>query len=299
MSGISPNQRGILAITASMTAYTVNDALVKEIARHYPVGEVIFIRGVFTVLILATVVFALRQTGAMRRAISRPVVYRSLFDGISSACFVLALVQMKLADIAAVLQAMPLIVSALAVVVYREVVGWRGWTAILVGFAGALFVVKPTPEAFNVWALFALGAATSSALREVQTRRIDRSIPSTVVALFGSICITLVGACFMPFEIWRMPAVPDVAVLAGAAVFVAMATYFMTIAFRGVDISVVAPFRYSYLLTAAIAGYIAFNEIPDLWSVLGAALIVASGIYTLRRETLRRRALAATAIPAA
>ncbi len=282
-----------------MAAYTVNDAMVKEIARHHPVGEVIFIRGVFTVLILFAAVVALRQTGSIRGAISRPVINRSLFDGVSSACFVLALVHMKLADIAAVLQAMPLILSALAIVVYREVVGWRGWTAILVGFAGALFVVKPTPEAFNIWALFALGAATASALREVQTRRIDRAVPSTVVALLGSICITLVGASFVPFEDWRMLPLHDIAVLAGAAVFVAMATYFMTIAFRGVDLAVVAPFRYSYLITSAVVGYIAFNELPDLWSVFGAALIVASGLYTLHREARRKRALAATAIPAA
>jgi drug/metabolite transporter (DMT)-like permease len=222
-----------------------------------------------------------------------------VFDGVSSACFVLALVQMKLADIAAVLQAMPLIVSALAIAVYREVVGWRGWSAILVGFAGALIVVKPTPEAFNVWALFALGAATSSAFREIQTRRIDPAVPSTVVALFGSICIMLVGASFAPFESWRMPSLSDLAVLAGAAVFVATATFFMTIAFRGVDISVVAPLRYSYLLTAAVAGYVAFGEVPDLWSVFGAALIVASGLYTLHREAQRRRAPAATTVPAA
>src|SRR5882672_6263204 len=115
MAAISANQRGILAICASMATYTVNDAMVKEIARNYPVGEVIFIRGVFTTLLLMVVVVVLGHAGAIRQTFNRPVINRSLFDGISSACFVVALVHMKLADLAAVLQAMPLILSALAV----------------------------------------------------------------------------------------------------------------------------------------------------------------------------------------
>ena len=87
--------------------------------------------------------------------------------------------------------------------------------------------------------------------------------------------------------------------LAGAAVFVGIATFLMTLAFRGVDLSVVAPFRYSYLLTSAIAGYLVFSELPDGWSVAGAALIVASGLYALHREAVRRREITGKATPAA
>ena len=290
---ISANQRGILAICASMATYTINDAMVKGIAQVYPVGEVIFIRGLFTVLLLIVVVTALGHAGAIRQAASRPVINRSLCDGISSGCFVVALVHMKLADLAAILQTMPLILTGLAALIFGEVVGWRRWSAILLGFVGTLFVVKPTAEAFNIWALIAFGAAASSAFRETQTRRIAAGVPTMVVALMGAACIALVGLAFLPFETWRALALRDVAILAAAAVFVAMGTYFMTRAFRGVDLSVVAPFRYSYLITSAIAGWLVFSEWPDLWSVFGAALIVASGLYTLYREAVRRRAVTA------
>lgn len=296
---ISANQRGILAICGSMVAYTVNDAMVKEIARSHPVGEVIFIRGLFTTLLIGSIVVALGYAGELRRALSRPVILRSLCDGLSTACFVVALVHMKLADLAAVLQVAPLILAAFSVLFYRETVGWRRWTAITVGFIGALFVVKPTPSAFDAWALVALLAATSSALRETQTRQIDHSIPTIVIAFMGSIAIIAVGLLFAPTEQWHGVPAGDIALLAVAAVFVGIATYLMTLAFRGVEISVVAPFRYSYLITSAVAGYLVFSEVPDAWSVAGAMLIVASGLYALHREAVRRRDITGEATPAA
>ena len=137
----------------------------------------------------------------------------------------------------------------------------------------------------------ALLAATSSALRETQTRQIDHSIPTIVIAFMGSIAIIVVGLLFAPAEQWHAVPTGDVAQLAVAAVFVGIATYLMAIAFRGVDLSVVAPFRYSYLLTSALAGYLVFSEVPDAWSVAGAVLIVGSGLYALHREAVRRREL--------
>ncbi len=299
MSSLSANQRGILALIVGMTAYTINDAMVKSIAHRYPIGEVVFLRGLMTAALIGIFVLALGHARELRFAITRPVLIRSVFDGISTACFITALVHMKLADLAAMLQVSPLIITAFSVLFYRETVGWRRWAAILVGFAGAMFVVKPTPSAFDAWALVALAAATSSALREMQTRRIDRSIPTVIIAFMGSIGILMTGAAFAAAGEWQPLATPDIAMLAGASVFVGIATYSIALAFRGVDLSVVAPFRYSYLLTSAIAGYLFFSEIPDGWSAIGAILIVASGLYALHREAVRLREAGAPATPAA
>ncbi len=293
MTPAGANLRGIAAIIGCMTSYTVNDALVKLIALDYPIGEVIFVRGAFTVLMLAIAIAAFGHVRTVRRTGSQPVMLRSLCDGLSTVCFVIALVHMKLADLAAILQVSPLILSALSIVLYREDVGWRRWAAIMAGFIGALFVVKPTPTAFDVWALMALLAAITSALRETQTRQIGPEVPTLVIAFMGALAILIAGILFAPFEQWVAIPARHVALLALAAVFVGIATYLMALAFRGVDLSVVAPFRYSYLLTSAIAGYLVFAEWPDAWSMAGAALIVASGIYALHREVVRRRQLAA------
>jgi drug/metabolite transporter (DMT)-like permease len=296
---LSANQRGIAALVCGMGAYTINDAMVKSIAYKYPVGEVIFIRGVMTATLIGTAVLALGHARDLRHAADKHVLIRSVFDGISTACFIAALVHMKLADLAAMLQVSPLILTAFSVLFYREIVGWRRWTAVLIGFAGATFVVKPTPSAFDVWAVVAIAAATSSALREMLTRRIDRNIPTVVIAFMGSIGILVAGAMFAATGEWRAVPARDLAILAGAALFVGIATYCIALAFRGVDLSVVAPFRYSYLLTSAVAGYLVFSELPDGWSALGAVLIVGSGLYALHREAARRRDLSAKATPAA
>lgn len=299
MSSLSANQRGIVALICGMAAYTINDAMVKWIGHKYPIGEIIFIRGLMTAALIGAAMLALGHARELPRAISKPLLMRSVFDGVSTACFIAALVHMKLADLAAMLQVSPLILTALSVLFYREQVGWRRWTAVLVGFAGAMFVVKPTPSAFDVWALVAIAAATSSALREMLTRRIDRSVPTVVIAFMGSLGILAAGALFAATGEWRTVSGPDVAILAGAALFVGIATYCIALAFRGVDLSVVAPFRYSYLLTSAVAGYLVFNELPDGWSALGAVLIVGSGLYALHREAMRRREISAKATPAA
>lgn len=299
MSPLSANQRGIIALIGGMVAYTINDVMVKAVAHKYPVGEVIFVRGVMTAALIATAVVAFGHARSLRRATERPIILRSIFDGLSTACFITALVHMKIADVAAMQQVSPLILTALSVLFYREAVGWRRWAAIAVGFAGAMFVVKPAPSAFDVWALVALGAATASALREMQTRRIDHAVPTMVIAFMGSLGIVAAGAIMAAPVGWVPILAPDLVMLAGAALFVGIATYLVALAFRNVDLSVVAPFRYSYLITSGIAGYLIFRELPDRWSAVGAVLIVASGLYALHREAVRRRQLIADATTAA
>jgi drug/metabolite transporter (DMT)-like permease len=294
-SSLSNNQRGIAAICGCMAAYTINDVLVKQILRTYPIGEVIFVRGVMSTLLIGAFALAFGHGQRMRTAMSRDLAARSVCDGLSTVGFIAALAHMQLANIAAVLQIAPLLITALSVVLYREVVGWRRWTAIGVGFVGALFVIKPVPSAFNIWAIVAAASALCAALREIQTRRIGHDVPVLVVAFWGAVSITLFGLLFLLTEDWLMIGGGDFIKLFAAAIFVGIAIYLLALGFRDVDLSVVAPFRYSYLLTSALGGYLVFAELPDGWTVFGAVLIVGSGIYALHREAARRRALIANA----
>ena len=283
-----------------MTAYTVNDVLVKEILlRNYPVGETIFLRGLISAILIGVFVLALGHARQLYAAISRLLVARSVCDGLSTVCFIAALAHMPMANIAAVLQIGPLLITALSVVFFRETVGWRRWAAVGVGFAGALLVVKPVPSAFDMWAVVAAGSALFAALREMHNHSIDRAVPTLVIAFWGAVGITLFGTLFAFTEEWQMFRLPDLVQLFVASVFVGIAIYLMALAFRDVDLSVVAPFRYSYLLTSAIGGYLVFQELPDGWTVVGATLIVASGIYALHREAVNRRTLTAKVTTAA
>ena len=292
---MSSNQRGIAAICGCMVAYTINDVLVKQILLTYPAGEVIFVRGVMCSLLIGAVAVAFGHTRQLTAAMSRLLAARSLCDGLSTAGFIAALAHMKLANIAAVLQIAPLLITALSVALYREVVGWRRWSAIGIGFFGALLVIKPIPSEFNIWAMVGAASALAAAVREIQTRQIGRAAPVLVVAFWGAIAITLCGAVFAVAEDWRMFNGSELLQLFVAAVFVGIAIYLLALGFRDVDLSVVAPFRYGYLLTSGVGGFLVFREVPDGWTVAGAILIVGSGIYTLHRESVRRRVLTADA----
>lgn len=282
-----------------MAAYTVNDVLVKQILRTYPVGEVIFVRGIMAMLLIGAVAVALGHRKAIGTALSPLLTARSAFDGLSTATFITALAHMPLANVAAVLQIGPLLITVLAVLLFRETVGWRRWIAISIGFIGALFVIKPVPASFDIWAIIAAVSALFAALRETANRRIGHGVPVMVVAFWGAVGITLFGALFVVTESWRMFDGADLFQLFVASVFVGIAIYLMALGFRDVDLSVVAPFRYTYLITSAVGGYLVFAEFPDGWTVFGALLIVGSGIYTLHREAVRRRRLSAEAQTAA
>jgi drug/metabolite transporter (DMT)-like permease len=147
--------------------------------------------------------------------------------------------------------------------------------------------------------VIAAASAVAAAVRELQTRQIGQAVPALVVAFWGAIAITLCGAVFVVTEDWGLYTGADLFQLFVAAFFVGIAIYLVALGFRDVDLSVVAPFRYTYLLTSALGGFLMFREVPDGWTVVGAVLIVGSGIYTLHREAVRRRSLTGTAAPAA
>jgi drug/metabolite transporter (DMT)-like permease len=283
------NRRGVVAIVGAMAVFAVSDVLTKLIARTHPLGEVLTVRGLFTIVLMGGVIAAFGHARYLRLALGWTVLVRSALDAASSTLYVAALVHMRLAELSAVVLLSPVILTFLAVVLYREVVGWRRWVAVWTGFVGVLFIVKPTPTAFDGWAVVALAAAFVSASRDVITRRVDPGIPTTVVAFMSVIALTLVGLGLGVGESWQAMAASDYGVLTGAAVFFSLAIYFMALAFRGAAIAVVAPFRYSHLLWAGLAGYAAFGELPDAWSAAGAMLIVASGLYVLHRDAERRR----------
>ena len=227
------------------------------------------------------------------------VMWRALFDALGTVFFIAALVNMKIADLSAVAMTSPLILTALAALTLGDRVGWRRWVAICVGLAGTLFIVKPTAATFDVWALAGLAAACFSAGRDLATRRLDHTVPSLVVGLYGTVAVTLAGAAIGLTEQWLMPSFGQWTFIAIAAAFLGLGTYLVVHAFRGVEIAAVAPFRYTLLLWMGIAGYVGFGEVPDRWAIVGAVLIALSGLYALHREAVTRRELAAKAVPPA
>ena len=273
-----------------MASYAVSDVCTKLVAKNYPFGETIAVRGFFTIIVVGIVLALSGYWRAVPRVLIKPVFLRSAFDALASLLYIAALINMPIANAAALNMAHPLILVALSVIFFAEAVGWRRWSAVIVGFIGVLFIVRPTPEAFNMFALAGLGAPFFGALRELATRRLDPALPSMAIAFVSVIVLTLAGCAGSLIETWRLMGWWELGLLSLAGCFFSLATYLVVFAFRTAEISAVAPFRYTFLVFAGIAGYVFFGEWPDLWSIVGAVLIVGSGLYTLHREALRRRA---------
>lgn len=295
MASTSANRRGILAVVFGMGSFSLSDALTKLAAGYLPTGEVIFTRGFASALFFAIAVLIAGQIRLVPRALAPASLLRGLFDALAVVLFITALVNMNLADLSAVVLVQPLLMTALAVVLFREQVGWRRWAAITVGLIGTLFIVRPTPSAFDAWALLGLGAALCGAARDLATRRVDSSVPSLCVCLVSSLTVTASSLFAGVGETWVMPGPTALFLCASAGLFFGIGTFLIVLAFRGTDLGAVVPFRYVLLLWAGMWGYLFFAELPDRWTLIGAALIVASGLYTLHREAVRRRYISAEA----
>ncbi|MFA6267312.1 MAG: DMT family transporter [Pseudolabrys sp.] len=294
MASYQDNKRGIIALTTGCALFTVTDTITKITAFIYPTGEVLFSRG-FACLIIVGAAFGFAyRTLAIPGTLQKMVLLRAVLDAMANATFVVALTRMRLADLMAINMMSPLMVTMLLAFFFKEQVGWRRWSAIGVGVIGMLLIVKPSPATFNEWALVAFIAAIFSASRDIVTRRIDPGTPTLAVSFVSLVAVTLVGIVlgFVLEESWSLYTSEYAGLIVLAALFLAAGSTLAVSAFRNVDISVVAPFRYSLLIWSGLSGYFVFGEISDRLSAVGTLLIVASGLYMLHRERVRHRDIA-------
>lgn len=287
---ISPNARAGLLMLLSMAVFTLNDAATKMLATSMGVGQIIFLRGfIATVLLL---ILAWRR-GLFRRirGLFEPVIWlRMLFDAGSSILYILALAHMPLPNLVAIYQAMPFAVTMGAALFLGENVGWRRWAAIAVGFTGVLIIVQPGTDAFNIFSLVVLSAVALAGIRDLVTRRMSPDVSTLSVALVTAIGSCAGGALLMwPAGGMEPVVLNEWLLLFSAAFFLALGYQMIVLAVRDGEISFVAPFRYSALLWAGILGFLIFGDLPDRPMLVGAALIVGSGLYMIHREQVRRR----------
>ncbi|HEY0293154.1 MAG TPA: DMT family transporter [Hansschlegelia sp.] len=282
--------RGVLAMVVGMGFQVSNDTVIKLASTHVPINEIMALRGPLSIALALGVVLAL---GLRRRLgfVAHPlVILRSALEAVCCLIYMTALSGLGLAEFTSIIQATPLLITGLAVALGWQSVGWRRWTAIAVGFAGVLLVAKPSAAGINGYAALALLAAFIMAVRDLVTRRIPHEAPSMVVTLGATLTVTMLGfglGAANPSG-WVTPTALEAGYIAVAAVLVVACNMTIVLAFRLGDMGVVGPFRYSVILASLILGYAVWGDRPDALALAGAALIVASGLYALRRDKPRR-----------
>lgn len=279
------NLRGIAMMILSMAAFAVEDAFIKFAAVEIPTGQILIFLGTTGGLFFAALCRARGIPILTATALHPAMLMRNAGDMIGALCFVTALSLTPLTSVSAILQATPLVVTMGAALFLGEAVGWRRWSAIGAGFLGVLIVVRPGFEAFQPASLFTVCAVFALAARDVATRKVPPGTPSLLMAVYGFVSLIPAGILLLGVSggaVWPSPVAW--AFLCSAATVGLLAYYTIILATRLGDVSVVTPFRYSRLIFALILGTTFFGERPDLATLSGAALIIASGLYTFLRE---------------
>ncbi|MCP5037569.1 MAG: DMT family transporter [Rhodobacteraceae bacterium] len=279
------NLRAIALMITAMVFFTLGDMAIKLATHSIPTGQILATLGFFGGLTLGLITH-LKGHRILAADFLRPeVIWRNLSEIAGTLCMVTALSLVDLSTVAAILQATPLAVTLGAAVILREHVGWRRWSATLVGFVGVLIIMRPGLAGFELETLWALAAMIGLSMRDLSTRLVPRTIPTLRIATYGMTMLLPAGLMLLAFGQDIHPMGLSVTALMALTVAVGVAGYVsITAAMRMGEVSVVAPFRYSRIIFALAVGALVFGERPDGWTLLGAAITVLAGLYIFMRE---------------
>lgn len=296
INNVSDNMLGSAYMLLAMASFAIGDSILKFISTEMPLGQILFTRGLFAIVILYLIA---RKLGALRpfsAVLKTPFLLRVLGEVCATYFFFTALFQIPLANAAAIMQALPLTVTLAAAYFLGEEIGWRRISAILVGFIGVILIIQPGLEGFNIFSLYCLMAVLACTLRDVATRRLDHDTPTIFVTLVTVIVVATGGGLLGLTEDWVPTTLYRTSILGIASLFLITGFIGIISSMRVGEVAIVTPFRYSVLIFAILIGLIFFNEVPNYLTIIGSIIVVGSGIYTLYRERRVARKLAKSAI---
>ena len=302
MNAAAPLTRNLPAIAfmvAAMGLFALDDSFIKLASASINVGQIITLQCVISATMFGLLTRLSGRPLWSRAYLERPVIARNVGEVIGVICFVSAIVAMPLSNASAILQAQPLAVTLGAALFLGEKVGWRRWTAVLIGFAGVMIIVRPGMAGFSPAALLAVVAVIGLAMRDLGTRRVASEVSTLQLSTLASLVIIPPGIVLMiALGGWQPLDRATLGLVLAAAVAGMLGYYTLTVSIRMGELSVIAPFRYTRLLFALILGALLFAERPDTPMLIGSAMIIGTGIYALYRERMRARHSAARQAPA-
>lgn len=282
---LSDNMRAALFMMTSMSAFTVNDALMKLASDDVAFFQAIAMRGMMITVGLLILAYLRGQLTYRPNAKDWGLIsIRTVAEAIGTIFFLTALFKMPIGNLSAILQALPLTVTLAAALFFGEAVGWKRLIAILVGFVGVVLIIQPGTDGFTFYSLLGVAAVIAVTMRDLAARKLSRDIPSGVVALAAGVGVTLMALIGGAGTAWVVPDAGSMLLLAAAALCLMIGYICAVSAMRTGDIGFVAPFRYTSLLVALVLGFFVFGEWPNKLTILGAVIVVATGLFTLYRE---------------
>ena len=282
--------RGILLMCAGVSVFPFMNVAVKLLAVRYPAAQITWARFTGHLIVMLIIFLPQYRWGLFRTRRPAVQIGRSVLMLVSNLVFVMAIGAVPLATASAIGFTSPLLVTALSVPLLREQVGWRRWSAVVVGFAGALMVIRPASGFRDPAVLLLLFSSFAYALYQIATRLVGRYDNAATGIIFAALLGSLGMSLVMPF-IFVMPrSLLDALLFCSLGLLGGFGHYLVIRAFQLGPAAVIAPLGYVELLGTVVLGYLVFDNFPDLWTWLGAGVIIASGIYIAFRERRRREA---------
>jgi drug/metabolite transporter (DMT)-like permease len=278
---------GIALMVLSIFMFSFGDAMGKFLVGTYSVGQLLLLRACAALLLLSPLVWRQRHQFLQ---LERPglQLFRVVLSTLEVAAFFLATVYLPLADVITYYLAGPIFVTAMSAIFLGEKVGWRRWTAILIGFCGVLIALRPSAQTVSLPALIALGGSLSFATLMLITRSL-RKTPDIVMASSQFVGTFLLGAVLSAFH-WVPPTSGSLVIFALAGCVSVTALFCVNRSLKLAPASVVVPYQYSMIVWAVIFGFVVFGDVPEIATIVGAAIIIAAGFYIyLRERDLGRR----------
>lgn len=280
------NLRGVTFALTAFALFATHDVVVKFLGGQYAVFQIIF----FSVLLSFPLVMLMLMRDPVRGTLipAHPwwTALRTLATTVTGSSAFYAFATLPLAQTYAILFAAPLLITVLSIPILGERVGLHRWAAVVVGLAGVLIVLRPGTTELGLGHAAAITAAVGSALASIIVRKIGRDERSAVLLLYPMMANFVIMACILPFVYRPMP-VEHLGLVGVIAVLAFVAGLCVIAAYKAADAAIVAPMQYSQIIWAALFGSLFFGEIPDGWTVTGAGVIIASGLYIVARESLR------------
>lgn len=287
---------GIVFANCAVFTFTMMDGIIKEVSTSFPTGEIIFFRNVFAFIPL--LLFAFWRHGGISLKTQRPWghLMRGAFGVLSMYCFFRSYLELPLSDAIALGLSGPIFITVLSVPVLGEHVGWRRWSAVLVGFVGVLVMTRPGSGLFDWDAAWPLAAAVLYAAAMLSIRKLGSTEPSTTIVFHFTVFAMLASLLTIPLGIndpaqaWVMPDNPRlIALIVVIGIMGGVAQIFMTMAYQRARAATVASFDYTALVYGFLLGWTFFGEVPDIFLIVGGGIVVVAGIYIIHRETVVAR----------
>lgn len=293
------NLRGAAFMTFSMLAFAIEDVLIKMLGARIPAGQIISVIGAGAALAFACWFIIQRQPVFVPAHKNGKVWLRAVFEVLGTLMFISALIRMDVTQLSAIIQATPLVVAMGGAIFLGQSVGWRRWAAILVGFMGVLLIIRPGLDGLTVATLFGVGGMFGLAGRDLVTRSITVPISGAHLSLHAFLVLIPAGL----FLVWIngdtlvIPTARDGATLIGCIAIALLAYLCIVAATRAGDAAFISSFRYTRMIFALILGMVVLNERPDQMTLIGVAVVIAAGLFTLLREARLRRTSQASLDP--